>query len=73
VKTGYSDTQKCGTCQQTKNWRLFVMGLENGNSKHPECKVCWKKRVNPDRPPEEKKPIDTQALLDVVFGGREDR
>lgn len=45
MKKGFSDTRKCYTCKETKKWNLFVIGLENGLKKQPECKQCFHDRV----------------------------
>lgn len=62
-KTGYSETNRCDYCGETKHWRLFIMGTL---TKKVECKDCYDKKMHPAK--EEKKVMTTDELLNVVFG-----
>lgn len=42
MRKGFSETKICDTCEEEKNWRLFVTGLHKDKN---ECHDCYRHRI----------------------------
>src|SRR6478735_1977056 len=58
---GYTEVKTCATCEQTKHYTKFVLGMGTNSNNYAECRDCYRARILP--PDEPKEPVSMESIV----------